>query len=127
MHWVRQLVATAGAICAVGLLQGCSTEVVGTPTARAASSTSISAPSVSSGGGWYGSAPGVALYLQWARLGQDVTGSIRATVNYSGVVKSSDKSFTGVIGGSSVVLVISGGGASSSATSSITGTLTGWT
>lgn len=118
-------IGVAVAMINVGvLLTGCSAQVAGTAAKLAVASSTVTERSATSGGGWYGTVPGIALFLQWARVGPNVTGSIKATVNYSGTVKTSDRAFTGVIGGGTIVLTFTE--ASSSATAnSLTGSLTG--
>lgn len=119
--------AAAGALCISALLAGCSGSqqtgtAVAAPTPTATSAASAS--SAASNGSWYGSVPGIALFVLWARAGANVTGTITGTVNDSGSSLTSSRAFTGVVGGSTVVPNFTDSAAGSDV-ASVTGALNG--
>ena len=119
-------VVLAGALCIAALLAGCSGLQGGTAVAAPMPTgiTAAAPSSAASSGSWYGSVPGIALFVQWARVGANVTGTITGTVNDSGSARTSSRAFTGVVGGSTVVLNFTDSAAGSDV-SSVTGALSG--
>lgn len=118
---------SARALCIAALLAGCSGSpqagtAVAAPTPAATSAGSAS--SASSSGSWYGSVPGIALFVQWARVGVNVTGTMTGTSDDSGSARTSSRAFTGVVGGSTVVLNFTDSAAGSDV-ASVTGALNG--
>ncbi|WP_052207226.1 hypothetical protein [Sinomonas humi] len=117
----RSLVAPIALLAlATAALTGCSPS---STTSGASSPTQNAADN--SVGGWVGTAQGAAMFLQWTRNGDNVTGSLVETnIQSSDTTKTQNynDSFTGTISGSSATLTFSGVlGATSNLSASLQG------